>query len=192
MTIGYTRDQFEEKFTELEKLDKHTDEHFCKYMKLMISFGRATIITEKGIKKGKELYKKWKSGKELTREENMACGFLVSDISVLEDNHEMMTALHEIYNDMVVKHKPDFGYLQSFGRDHMVEVGYTEPNPKYMETMEQMFIADHVANDPEQINMINSGEMPIYDKVKACPYCGKSFREVELLFKHVKSEHDKK
>ena len=35
--------------------------------------------------------------------------------------------------------------------------------------------------------------MTIYDELKVCPYCGKQFSDdVELLFKHVKSEHDKK
>ncbi len=160
--VGYTRGQFEEKFTELEKLDKHSEEYFYKYMKFIISFGRATIITEKGVEKGKELFEKWKKGEELTREENMTCGFLLSDICILEDNIEMVMAVGELYEEMIEKHKPDFGYIQSFCQDYMLKTGNTEPNPKYMKTVEQMFLTDHVINDPTQLNMIDTGKMPKY------------------------------
>jgi len=189
MTIGYTKDQFEEKFTELEKLDKHTDEYFYKYMKFMISFGRATIITERGIEKAKELYEKWKKGEELTREENLTCGFLLSDVCILEYDHNLTEAVGDLYEEMLDKHKPDFGYIQSFCQDFMLQSGCIEPNPRYMGTIEQMFIHDHVTNDPARTNMIETGEMPRYDKAEICPYCGKQFED---LFKHVNFEHKKK
>ncbi len=189
MTIGYTRKQFEEKFTELEKLDKHTDDYFYKYMKFMISFGRATIITERGIEKGKELYEKWKKKEELTREENLTCGFLLSDVCILEDDYDMTVDVGNLYEEMLDKHKPDFGYMQSFCQGTMLESGFIEPNPRYMSTIEQMFIHDHVENDSGRVNMIETGEMPRYDKAEICPYCGKQFED---LFKHVNSEHEKK
>lgn len=160
--VGYTKGQFEEKFSELEKLDNKSEEYFYKYMKFIISFGRATIITEKGIKRGKELYEKWEKGEELTREENITCGFLLSDICILEDDVKMVIDVGELYDEMITKHKPDFGYIQSFCQDYMLEVGNTEPNPKYMKTVEQMFLTDHVMNDPAQLDMIDTGKMPKY------------------------------
>lgn len=189
MTIGYTKDQFEEKFTELEKLNRHTDEYFYKYLKFMISFGRATIITEKGIEKAKELYERWRKGEELNREDNITCGFLLSDVCILEDDSDMTEAVGEIYQEMLDKHKPDFGYMQSFCQGNILEHGYIEANPRYMDTIEHMFIHEHVLNDPTRTKMVETGEMPRYDKAEICPYCGKQFED---LFKHVNFEHEKK
>ncbi len=191
----YKRDEFEEKFSEIEGMtDRKTNEYFLKYMKMIVTFGRPVRISEKGFKTGLELYAKWKKGEELTREENMLVGFLLSDICVLQENAQMMYDLNDLYNQMVTKYKPDFQYLQDFGQKFLLEAGYVESNPHYMETVAQMFTTDYVLQDAEQIRMINTGEMPIYDKVKVCPYCGKQFGDgdAELLFKHVKAEHDKK
>lgn len=190
----YKRDEFEDRFAEIERTaDKKTDTYFLKYMKMIVTFGRPVRISEKGFKTGLELYAKWKKGEELTREENMLIGFLLSDICVLQENAQMMYDLNKLYNQMVTQYKPDFQYLQDFGQRYLLEAGYVESNPHYMEAVSKMFTTDYVLQDAEQVRMINTGEMPIYDKVKVCPYCGKQFGDdVELLFKHVKAEHDKK
>lgn len=190
----YKRDEFEDRFAEIERTtDKKTNEYFLKYMKMIVTFGRPVRISEKGFKTGLELYAKWKNREELTREEIILVGFLLSDICVLQENPAMMEDLNVLYNQMVTQYKPDFQYLQEFGQKHLLEAGYVESNPHYMEPVSQMFTTDYVLQDDEQMRMVNTGEMPIYDKVKVCPYCGKQFGEdSELLFKHVKDEHDKK
>lgn len=190
----YTKQEFEDKFSELELMpNKKSTDFFLKYMKMIISFGRTIRISEKGYKKGLELYERWKKGEELTREENMLIGFMLSDICVLEENTSMMADLNEMYNQMVTRYKPDFQYLQDFGQKYLLQAGMVESNPHYMQTVEQMFTTDYILPDAEQMRMINTGEMPIYDKVKVCPYCGKQFGDdAELLFKHVKAEHGKK
>jgi len=105
----------------------------------------------------------------------------------------MMEDLNKVYNQMIAQYKPDFQYLQDFGQKFLLGAGHVESNPHYMESVSKMFTTDYVLQDAEQVRMINTGEMPIYDKVKVCPYCGKQFGDdVELLFKHVKAEHDKK
>ncbi len=190
----YTQDEFEDRFAEVESMDKTTAEHFFKYMKLIISFGRTIRISEKGYAKGLELHKKWRDGEKLTRNESILVGFMVSDISVLEEDTKMMEDLNQMYNEMITTYKPDFQYMQDFGTKHLLEDGYVESNPHYMETMEQMFANDLIFPDAEHMKMITTGEMPIYGDVKACPYCNKQFGKdnVEDLFKHVKDEHDKK
>ena len=190
----YTKDQFEEKLAEIEGMDKKSDDYFFKYMKIIISFGKPIRLTEKGYNEGFRLYEKWKEDKEsLTREENILAGFLLSDIAVLESDDKMSRDLQLIYNQMVTTYKPDFHYMQDFGQNHLLEDGYVGSNPNYMVTVEQMFTQDYVIPSDDQVHMINTGEMPIYDDVKVCPYCGKQFgADVELLFKHVKSEHSKK
>ena len=195
MIKHYKKSEFEEKFSEVEGIDKKTEEFFFKYMMLIMSFGRPVRLSQRGYDKGMELYKKWKEDKEsLTREENMLLGFVLSDISVMEENKQMMSDLGTIYNQMVTKYKPDFQYMQEFSQKHILELGCAESNPNYMLTVEQMFTKDFVLPNAEQMRMVTTGEMPIYDDVKACPYCGKQFGKdsVEDLFKHVKSEHDKK
>jgi len=190
----YKKDEFEEKFAELEKMpDKKSDEFFFKYMRMIISFGRPVRITKKGYEKGLELYERWKKEEEFTREENLLIGFMLSDICVLEEDSKMMEDLNIMYNQMVTKYKPDFQYLQEFGQTYLIKAGFTESNPHYMQSIEDMFTTDYVLPDAEQVRMISTGEMPIYDKVKVCPYCGKQFGDdAELLFKHVKAEHSKK
>ena len=191
----YKKSQFEEKFTEVEKIeDKNSMEYFFKYMMLIISFGKAIRLSEYGYKEGVRLYKQWSDEEEdLTREESMLIGFLLSDISIIECDLKIADDLKIIYNQMITKYKPDFAYLQEFGQNYLLQGGYVEPNPHYMQTVNQMFTTDMVLPDPEQILMIQSGEMPIYDDIKVCPYCSKQFgTDVELLFKHVKAEHGKK
>lgn len=197
----YTKDQFEEKLSEIEGMkDKKSDEYFFKYMKIVMSFGKKIRLSDKGYKEGIHLYEKWKAWyykndeqKKLTREEHMSVGFLLSDIAVLESDDKLSRDLQLIYNQMVTTYKPDFQYMQDFGQNHLLKRGYVEPNPNYMVTVEQMFTKDYVIPDAEHSRMIKTGELPIYDDIKVCPYCGKQFgKDVKLLFKHVKSEHDKK
>ena len=197
----YTKDQFEEKLAEVEAMKtKKGDDYFFKYMKIILSFGKPIRLTENGYKEGIHLHEKWQTWyycedkqKKLTREENILAGFLLSDIAVLEESDSMSRDLQLIYNQMVTMYKPDFQYMQDFGQNHLLKRGYVESNPNYMVTVEQMFTQDYVIPDAEHSRMINTGEMPIYEDVKVCPYCGKQFGDdVELLFKHVKSEHDKK
>ncbi len=190
----YTQEEFEDRFAEVETMDKTTAEHFFKYMKLIISFGRVIRISKKGYEEGLELYKRWKDGEKLTRKESILVGFMISDISVLEENANMMEDLNQMYNEMVTTYKPDFQYMQDFGTKYLLEEGYVESNPHYMETMEKMFATDMIFPDAEHMKMITTGEMPIYEDVKACPYCNKQFSKdnTEDLFKHVKDEHDNK
>lgn len=190
----YRKSQFEEKFTKLSEIkDKKSNEYFFSYMMIILSYGRPVRLSEFGYDEGRKLYKKWLDGEELSREECILVGFLLTDISVLDEDSIMVNDLRTIYNQMITKHKPDFAYLQEFGQKHLLDCGYVENNPHYMQTIEQMFTTDMVLPDSDHVRMINTGEMPIYDDVKVCPYCGKQFGEdVEQLFKHVKSEHDKK
>lgn len=198
--LFYTKDQFEEKLAEVEGMDRKSTNYFFKYMKIITSFGKAIKLSDKGYNEGVRLYEKWKAWhymkdelRMLTREENILAGFLLSDIAILESDEKMSEDLQVIYNQMVTTYKPDFQYMQDFGQNHLLERGYVESNPNYMVTVEQMFTQDYVIPDAEHSRMIDTGEMPIYDDVKVCPYCGKQFgNDVELLFKHVKSNHDKK
>lgn len=194
MILPYKREEFEERFSELEKMpDKKANEFFFKYMKIVISFGRPIRITERGYEKGLELYERWKKEEEFTREENILIGFMLSDICILEENAGMMEDLNTMYNQMITKYNPDFQYLQEFGQKYLIQGGFVESNPHYMQMVEQMFTTDYILPDADQVRMIDTGEMPIYDKVKVCPYCGKQFgNDAELLFKHVKAEHSKK
>lgn len=191
----YSKSEFEDRFTEVEKIkDNRSNEYFFKYMMIILSYGRTIRLSHYGYDEGKKLYQKWKEDKEeLSREENILLGFLLSDMAVLDEDSIIVKDLKLVYNQMITEYKPDFQYLQEFGKNHLVQKGYMESNPNYMQTVENMFTTDMVLPDPEQIRMITTGEMPIYDDIKVCPYCGKQFGDdVELLFKHVKATHDKK
>lgn len=195
MTIDlYKKSEFEDKMSELELIeDRASDEYFFKYMKIIISFGKEDRLTDYGYKRGQELYTKWKKGEELKREEMMNLGLLLSDICIINQDHTMQSNITKIYNQTMTKYKPDLSYMQEMSK-LFTNLGFTESNPNYMDTVHQMFVKECVESSPEQMRMVTTGEMPIYDEVKVCPYCGKQFanKEVEELFKHVKAEHSKK
>ena len=191
----YKREEFEKRFSELQSIEnKESDNYFFKYMKIVLSFGLPVRISERGYDRCTNLYKKWKDGEKLGREEMMTLGFALSDIAIFEENREMIEDLSVIYNQTITKYNPDFSYVQNFGKKHLVELGYSESNPNYMQTIELMFAKDFVFSDPSRMKMIQTGVMPLYDDIKVCPYCAETFTEknVEELFKHVKDEHGKK
>jgi len=145
LILPYKREEFEERFSELEKMpDKKADEFFFKYMKIVISFGRPIRITERGYEKGLELYERWKKEEEFTREEHILIGFMLSDICVLEEDTDMMQDLNTMYNQMITKYNPDFQYLQEFGQKYLIQAGFVESNPHYMQMVEQMFTTDYM------------------------------------------------
>ena len=77
----YKKLQFEEKFIEIEKMsDKNSNNYFFKYMMIILSFGRPLRMSEYGYDEGRKLYKKWLDGEELSREECILLGFLLTDI----------------------------------------------------------------------------------------------------------------
>jgi hypothetical protein len=160
MTLHYTKDQLEEKMSELEHIDKRSIEFFFKYMKIVISLGRPTRISEYGVLEGKKLYKRWLNKEELTRHEEITIGFLISEISVLEENEEMLKHVHDMYDNMTKKYKPDVDYMVNFVGNVLIGKKYLESNPNYMQTIENMFVIDEIVPSNELKGLYDGDKMP--------------------------------
>ena len=63
----------EEQVLLLKELDIDTWDHFLHYMKLVCSFGKKIIMTDKGIEYATELTNRWKDQEELDEEELNKC-----------------------------------------------------------------------------------------------------------------------
>lgn len=190
----HSKEQIKELLADLEStVDKSTDEYFNKYMKIVYSFGKEMRLTQKGIERCEELYQKWLKGEVLEREDLLILGFLLSDVSVLEQNKTKIHDLVTIYNQTIIAYNPDFDYMNQFVNTVLPAKGYSEVNKEYIPEIEEMYLRDFVITDKEQIEMLSTRQMPISD-LKVCPYCKEDFSNagIEALFKHVKDTHGKK
>lgn len=160
MTLHYTKDQLEEKLSELDHVDKRSLEYFFKYMRVVISFGRPTRISEYGVLEGKKLYKRWLNKEELTRHEEITIGFLISEISVLEENEEMLKHVHDMYHNMTRKYKPDVDYMVNFVGNVLIEKKYLESNPNHMQAIENMFVVDEIVPSDKLMGLYEGKKMP--------------------------------
>ena len=139
--------QSKNEIKELKKLkdyDLGTWEHFMQYMKIICSFGKHFIMTDRGIEYADELMTKWKDQEELTREETFCMGFLTTEVLILRNDVQQLPLVQKYYNELKQRYNPDFAYLQEFAQNVLLEKGYVMGNPQQNEEVEKMFaISSH-------------------------------------------------
>lgn len=182
-------EEFEKEMSRLSTGDKQTLDYFFDYMKFIMSFGKANMMTTKGIDYARNLLQMWKDKDTLTRDEIMCLGVLGTELIVLEKDMKMLEEVHKYYDLMLDKYNPDFAYMQNFTQIEMFNRGYIKENPNFKQTVENMFMHDVVENDPEHQDMIKKGVMPRGPKIDKpiCPYCATEFSDNISLSEHVKA-----
>ena len=66
--IYYQEPEMVKELINLKKYKLGTWDHFLHYMKLICSFGKGLIMTDKGVEYADQLLAKWKSKKEFARD----------------------------------------------------------------------------------------------------------------------------
>ena len=132
---------------ELKKLRGYelgTWEHFMQYMRIICSFGKHSIMTDRGIEYADELLTKWKDQEELTRDEIFCMGFLTTEVLILRNDIQQLPLVQKYYGELKKKYSPDFEYLQEFAQKVLLEKGYVMDNPQQSKEVEKMFeISSH-------------------------------------------------
>ena len=183
------KENFEKEMQKLETFPKDSEDWFFQHMKLTLSFGSGVILTQKGYDYGVNIAEKIKKDEKLTREEIMRFGFIASQMTIMEEP-EKLEYVNNIYQKMLDEYKPDLSYLQELVQYQMVEEGYMEENPNYMQTVAIMFNRDFKERDTPVKRMVETNEMPpAYNSLQKCPYCSLGFEKVETLMTHVQEDH---
>ena len=129
------------------------------YMKLVCSFGKKIVMTDKGIDYADELMVKWKNQEELTREQNFTLILLGTEIAMLRKDKLDLPLIQKFYNEAINKFKPSYEYMKEFAQVTMIENGYCMDNPQYNKEIEKLF-----AFTSHYMAVGGIGEIPKSDK----------------------------
>ena len=138
--IYYQEPEMVEELINLKKYKLGTWDHFLHYMKLICSFGKGLIMTDKGIEYADQLLAKWKSKKEFAREELFCLGFLTTEVLILRKDTYNLPLVQSYYNELVDKYNPEYEYMQNFAQGVLVERGYVMENPQHKKEIEKLFV----------------------------------------------------
>ena len=143
MTINklyFTESEMEEQVVKLREYELDTWDHFMHYMKLVCSFGKKIVMTDRGIDYGDELMVKWKNQEELTRDENFTLILLGTEIAMLRKDKLDLPLIQRFYNEAIDKFKPSYEYMKEFAQETMIEREYCMDNPQYHKEMEKLHV----------------------------------------------------
>ena len=129
----------EEQVLLLKELDIDTWDHFLHYMKLVCSFGKKVIMTDKGIEYATELTNRWKDQEELDEEEHFCLILLGTELAMLRKDKFDLPIIQKFYNEAIKKYEPSYEYMKNFAQITMIEKGYCMKNPQYFEEIEKLF-----------------------------------------------------
>jgi len=108
-------------------------------MKLICSFGKKIIMTDKGIDHATELLNKWKDQQELSKEEHFCLILLGTELAMLRKDKLDLPIIQKFYSEAVTKFEPTYEYMQEFAQEKMIREGYCMDNPQHHEEIEKLF-----------------------------------------------------
>ena len=139
MNLYYTYTELDKLLDDVMELSPEEPEFMKIIMKVVCSFGKERILTEDGINEGRRLFNKIEP---LNRQELMTCVFVMTEISILEEDFDdaKTKKLKAMFNYMNEKYSPDDSYLKEYAQEHLMELGFVRVNPHYIPEIQKHFM----------------------------------------------------
>lgn len=143
----FDKSQIKEQVALLDKYEQNSEEYKNQGMKIIASYCKPLILTNKGITYGLELMKKWESEVEMTRKELFDSYTIGVEAKLVTGGSGVYNQMSDIYKKMRERYNPDQTYLQSWIYDKLYPEGYLQENPNFTEVLHQS-VKDYTENRP--------------------------------------------
>lgn len=128
----------EELVNQVELLDKYlqnSEEYKNQGLKIIASYCKPLILTNKGIEYGLELVNKYRSGLKLNRKELFDLYIIGTEANLIASGKGTYELLAKTWKELYERYKPDVDYLQSYIYEVMFIEGYMQGNPSFTEIL---------------------------------------------------------
>ena len=127
----FNASQLKEQIALLDKYEQNSEEYKNQGLKIIASYCKPIILTNKGITYGLELMKKWESGAELNRKELFDCYAIGTEAKLITGGTGTYAQMSDIYRKLRARYSPEQDYLQSLIYDKLYPEGFLQQNPNY-------------------------------------------------------------
>lgn len=133
-------------------------------MKIMYSYGKPVVLTEKGFKEGIKLYNDFKAKKKLDRIQMFKLYTIGVESGLISDEPDTYETSVEVYKELFNRYKPDMYYVQSFMIDKLLPEGYLKINDNFIKNVQEMLDV-RIQDDKTLLEMYETGRMPNFGEL---------------------------
>ena len=127
----FDKDEIFDQITLLDKYQTSSEEYKNQGLKIIASYCKPLILTNKGIQYGKELLTKYQNKQELTRKELFDLYILGPEANLITGGKGSYELMSGIWKDLQEKYKPEEEYLRSWIFEILHPQGYFQANENY-------------------------------------------------------------
>lgn len=122
----------------LDKYIQNSEEYKNQGLKIIASYCKPLILTNKGIEYGLELVNKYKSGLKPSRKELFDLYIIGTEANLIASGKGTYELLTKTWKELYERYKPDADYLQSYIYEVIFLEGYMQGNPSFTENLSQI------------------------------------------------------
>lgn len=115
----------------LDKYIQNSEEYKNQGLKIIASYCKPLILTNKGIEYGLELVNKYRSGLKPSRKELFDLYIIGTEANIITGGKGTYELLANTWKEIWEKYRPDAEYLQAYIYDVIFLEGYMQGNPSF-------------------------------------------------------------
>jgi len=131
----FSKDESIDQVGLLDKYIQNSEEYKNQGLKIIASYCKPLILTNKGIEYGLELVNKYRSGLKLNRKELFDLYLIGTESNLITGGKGTYELLANTWKELYEKYKPDVEYLQSYIYEVIFPEGYMQGNPNFTEDL---------------------------------------------------------
>jgi len=127
----FNKEEMDEQIKLLEKYITNSEEYKAQGLKIITSYCKKLILSNKGVKRGLDLMKKWDNKEKLSRIELFDLYILGPEAKLVTGGIGVYEDMAEIYKELFDRYKPEGEYLKSWVYETLYPDDYLEVNSNF-------------------------------------------------------------
>jgi hypothetical protein len=133
----FTQEEMNDQVKLLEKYLTNSEEYKTQGLKIIASYCKKLILSNKGVKRGLDLMEKWDNGEKLSRIELFDLYILGPEAKLVTGGMGVYENMSKIYKELYDRYKPEGEYLKSWIYETLYPDNYLEANPNFTKDLNQ-------------------------------------------------------
>lgn len=134
----FSKEELVDQVKLLDKYIQNSEEYKNQGLKIIASFCKPLILTNKGIEYGLELVNKYRSGLKPSRKELFDLYIVGTEANLITGGKGTYELLAKTWKELYERYKPDADYLQSYIYQVLFLEEYMQGNPSFTENLNQI------------------------------------------------------
>lgn len=134
----FSKEELVDQVKLLDKYIQNSEEYKNQGLKIIASFCKPLILTNKGIEYGLELVNKYRSGLKPSRKELFDLYIIGTEANLITGGKGTYELLAKTWKELYERYKPDADYLQSYIYQVLFLEEHMQGNPSFTENLNQI------------------------------------------------------